>query len=121
MITHTATVPLPEALQARLEPALTRVNAAVAACLRAGAAALAGRKPLARRRALDDAIDGYTAEVAALLRQDLGQEASVDALERVFALAFTLEQLREVFSGLERCIAEHSTVRMPKAQRVNLS
>jgi hypothetical protein len=67
-----------------------------------------------RRPALDKALDGYAAEMAASRRQDLGQEVTVDALERAFTVSFTLDRLREAFRNHESCIAEQCTTRMPR-------
>ena len=58
---------------------------------------------------LDDveaALDGYAAEIAALRRQSLTRELPDDAVERIFAIGFALDQLHLHLRDLARCLAE---------------
>src|SRR5262249_40323081 len=113
-----ALAPLPGAFGARLGPWLARVCDTVAEYLRASAAALStGQGP----PALDDveaALDGYAAEIAALRRQGLTRELPDDAVERIFALDFALDQLHLHLRDLARCVAEFAPTRTPAAAKV---
>jgi hypothetical protein len=80
MIGRAAVAPIPETLQARLGPPLARVAA----------------------------FDGYAGEIAALRREGLTRDLPVDALERLFALGFAVEQLRHDFRELEQCVSEYA-------------
>ena len=55
---------------------------------------------------LDAAFDRYDAEIAALRREGLARDLSADAVERLFALGFALDQLRRNFADLDRCVGE---------------
>jgi uncharacterized membrane protein YccC len=108
MIGRTAVVPLPDAFQARLGPALARVSKTAADYLRANGAALVAHQHPAARDAVEAAFSDFSAEMIALCRQNLMRDLSIDAVERVFALSFALEQLRHHFGDLECCVAEIS-------------
>ena len=105
MIGRAAASPLPSSLAARLESPLARAGADMADYLRASAAALTGRAP-ASLAAVESALDAYAAELAALHREGLTQNLPGDAAERVAALGFALEQMRNNFRDLDRCVAE---------------
>ena len=107
MIGRTAALPLPAAFQIRLGPALIRVSDAAADYLRACGAALVAYRCPASRHAVEAALDDYAAGLAALRHQGVTQDVPVDAMERIFAFSFALEQLRRNFNDLERCIAEY--------------
>jgi hypothetical protein len=114
LIGRTAVAPLPAVFQVRLGPLLTRVSDASVDYLRASGVALVGRRQAASRYVVDAAFDDYAAEMARLCRQDLTRDLPVEAMERIFTLAFALEQLRRNFSDLGRCIADHSERRRPQ-------
>jgi hypothetical protein len=52
------------------------------------------------------ALEGYTAEIAALRSEGLTRDLPSGDLERFFALGFALEQLYRNFLDLERCIRD---------------
>jgi uncharacterized membrane protein YccC len=106
MIGRTAVAPLPGVFQVRLGPLLTRVSDASVDYLRASGVALVRRQQTPSRHAVDAAFDDYAAEMARLRHQDLIGDLPVEAIERIFALAFALEQLRRNFGDLERCVAD---------------
>jgi uncharacterized membrane protein YccC len=108
MIGRTALVPLPTAFQARLGPTLARVSETAADFLRANGAALMARQRPASRRDVEATLQSYAAEMAVLRDQSLMRDLPVHAVERMFALGFALEQLRQNFNDLERCVAEIS-------------
>ena len=114
MIGRTAAAPLPAVLQVRLEPLLTRVSEASVDYLRASGVALVGRQPAVSRHAVDAAFDAYAAEMAGLRHQDPIQDLPAEAMERIFALAFALEQLRRDFNDLAGCVADHSERGRPR-------
>ena len=105
MIGRAASSPLPETIGMRLEPSLARAGAALADYLGASAAALRGRHP-PLLTAVESALDAYAAETAALRREGLTQNLPGDAAERLHALGFAFEQMRNNLKDLERCVAE---------------
>jgi uncharacterized membrane protein YccC len=106
MIGRAAVVPLSETLQARLGPPLARAAETAVDYLRGSSAALIARRNPPPLAAVDAAFDGYAAEITALRREGLTRDFPVDALERLFALGFALEQLRHDFRELEQCVTE---------------
>ena len=115
MIGRAAVMPLPETLQARLEPPLARVAEAAVDYLCGSSAALIARCNPPPVAAVDAAFDGYAAEITALRREGLTRDLPVDALERLFALSFALEQLRHDFRELEQCVTEYARSTMGTA------
>jgi uncharacterized membrane protein YccC len=107
MVGRAASSPLPETIGMRLEPSLARAGAALADYLGASAAALRGRHP-PLLTAVESALDAYAAETAALRRDGLTQNLLGDAAERLYALGFAFEQMRNNLKDLERCVAEWS-------------
>ena len=107
MIGRAASSPLPETIGMRLEPSLARAGAALADYLGASAAALRGRHP-PLLTVVELALDAYAAETAALRREGLTQNLPGDAAERLYALGFAFEQMRNNLKDLERCVAEWS-------------
>jgi hypothetical protein len=59
----------------------------------------------------ESALDGYTMEVAAIRSAGLTHGWTNDAVERLFALGFALEQMHQNFRDLARCVAEHARER----------
>lgn len=109
MIGRAAAAPLPEVVQLRLGPRLGPVGETAPAYLHACAAALLMRRDPPSRDAVAAALDGYAAEIAALRREGLTRGLSDEAVEQIFALSFALEQLRQNFNDLARCVAELSS------------
>ncbi len=105
MIGRAASSPLPETIGMRLEPSLARAGAALADYLGASATALRGRHP-PLLTAVESALDAYAVETAALRREGLTQNIPGDAAERLYALGFAFEQMRNNLKDLERCVAE---------------
>lgn len=108
MIGRAAVVPLSETLQARLGPPLACAAETAVDYLRGSSAALIARRNPPPLAAVDAAFDGYAAEITALRREGLTRDLPVDALERLFALGFALEQLRHDFRELEQCVTEYA-------------
>ena len=118
MVGRAAIAPLPGAFGTRLGPWLARVCETFAEYLRASAAALsAGQGP----PPLDDveaALDGYAAEFAALRRQGLTRELPDEAVERIFAVGFALDQLHLHLRDLARCLTEFGPARNAAVAKV---
>jgi hypothetical protein len=57
---------------------------------------------------MDGALQAYVSEVVEMRREGLTRALSIEEAERVFTLAFALEQLYRNFSDLERCVREHA-------------
>jgi hypothetical protein len=99
-------VPLPVNLQARLAAPLRKVSEAIIAYLHATAVALRSGSDAPTLRPVETALQAYAAEVSALRSEGLTRGLPGDVAERFFALGFSLEQMRQNLSDLERCVAE---------------
>jgi uncharacterized membrane protein YccC len=111
IVGRAAVVPLPEAFRPRLGPWLARVSETAADYLRASAAALSARKGPPPFDAVEAALDGYAAEIAALRREGLTRELPDEAVERIFALGFALDQMHLHLRDLARCVGEFAPSR----------
>ena len=58
--------------------------------------------------AMDAALQAYVSEIVAMRREGLTRALSIEEAERVFTLAFALEQLYRNFSDLDRYVKEHA-------------
>ena len=108
MIGRAGAVPLPDTFQERLGPALARFREAATNYLRQISTALIARRTPPALDALDEALGGYTAAIEALRSEGLTRKLLGDVVERIFTLHFALEQLRQNFRDLERCVAGFS-------------
>jgi uncharacterized membrane protein YccC len=108
MIGRACLVALPPDLQARLAPPLAKVSDAVVDYLRSAAASLRTGAVCPSPASIDEALQSYVTEVAALRREGLTHGLPGDAAERFFALGFVLEQMRQNLNDLSRCVAEWS-------------
>jgi uncharacterized membrane protein YccC len=108
MVGRAAAVPLPERFKERLGPPLARFAEAAAAYLRASAAALKARQEPPPLAAVETALDAYAGEIATARREQLTRDLPIDTVERIFALGFALEQLRQNFNDLARCLTEYA-------------
>jgi hypothetical protein len=106
MIGQAAAEPLPESLQARLGPLLTRVAQTLADQLRGEGEALAGRRAPPSLEAVEATFDHYAEAIASVGSEGLTQGLPVDALERIFTLGFALDQMRQDLRDLDRCASE---------------
>jgi hypothetical protein len=106
MIGRAAAVPLSEPFRTRLAPALAQAGAAAADYMRASAAALQTNRTAPPLEVTDAALKSYAAEIEALRREALTRSLSAEDVERLFALGFALEQIRNNLQDLERCVAE---------------
>jgi len=106
IIGRAASMPLPEALAARLESRLDEIAQAASTYLRACSAALlahAGPPPI---EALERALAAYEKDVEAARADGLTRVLSADGTERFFAVGFALEQMRQNLIDLQRVVEE---------------
>jgi uncharacterized membrane protein YgaE (UPF0421/DUF939 family) len=108
MIWRAALEPLPAPVEARLGPWLTRIGRLTGYYLKACARALIARRGPPPMDAVLAALDGFDGEMAALRQAGLTRELSAHDAEHVFALGFALDQLRQHFTDLARCLTELS-------------
>jgi uncharacterized membrane protein YccC len=106
MVGRAAAEPLPERFKERLGAPLAAFAQAAAGYLRASAAALKAQDGPPAFAAVEAALDAYAEAIAAVRREHLTQDLPMEAVERIFALGFALEQLRQNFSDLARYLAE---------------
>jgi len=106
LIGRAAVDPLPEPFRSRLGPHLARVGDSAANHMRASAVALLAAGELPSLDAVESALDGYATEFAALRREGFTRQLSDEAVERIFALGFALDQLRLHLRDLARCVGE---------------
>ena len=111
IIGRAAYCPLPALLEPALQPLLAAVGKETKAQLEACAAALLRKQKAPSRERLDLALSAYTAEIEALRRTGQLRELQVEPIERLFATAFALEQMRRNIADLDRCIEEWATRR----------
>jgi uncharacterized membrane protein YccC len=106
LIGRAAVVPLPPSVGERLGPPLARIAETLSDYLRASAKALEARRDPPPRGAVEAALAGFAAELGAIRHDRLTRDLSVEAVERMFALGFALDQLDAHFADLERCVSE---------------
>jgi uncharacterized membrane protein YccC len=105
IIGRAAVSPLPEDLQARLDP-LTQVATAIGDFLRASGAALLARRLPPCLDGVESALDSYAAAIDTIRHDGLTRCLPSEVTERFFALCFALEQMRHNLGDLHRCVAE---------------
>jgi uncharacterized membrane protein YccC len=111
MIGRAAAVPLPETFRSRLAPRLARISETAADYTRASAAALTAPQGPPPLDAVEAALDAYDAEFATMRREGLTRDLPDEAVERIFALGFALDQLRRNLRDLARCVSELAPAR----------
>jgi uncharacterized membrane protein YccC len=108
MIGRATVVPLPAEVQTRLAEPLSEVSSVIARFLRAAAGALragAGAPPI---HPVHLALQHYSEAVAAVRQDGLIRGQPSDTAERFFALGFSLEQMHQNLSDLDRVVGEWS-------------
>jgi hypothetical protein len=103
MIGRASGVPLPANVQARLARPLSDVSKAIVGFMRAVAASLRRGGGTVDIHSVDDALQAYATEVAAVRSEGLIRGLPGDVAERFFALGFSLEQMRQNLNDLDRC------------------
>jgi len=94
MIGRASLEPLPEPVRSVLAEPASEAGAAIAQFLRDSGRAVAARAEPPPMGRLEQALAGYGAAVAVLRRERLTRDLPDEAVGRVFALTFALEQLR---------------------------
>ena len=97
---------LPAEVAAQLTPPLKNIQTAGHDFLRASATALRAQKPPPPLAAADASFRDYIERFSAVRREGLTHDMESEAAERLFALGFALEQLREHFVEVHRVVGE---------------
>jgi hypothetical protein len=97
---------LPEAVAAQLTPPLNKIEAEGRRFLRASGGALRDQKPPPPLGAADAAFRDYIERFGAVRREGMTRDMKSEDAERLFALGFTLEQLREHLVEVHRVVGE---------------
>jgi uncharacterized membrane protein YccC len=108
VIGRASVTPLPEPLRSRLAAPLARVGAAASDFLNDSATALNERTAPPPLDGYEAALSAYTAEVEAVRSEGLTAPLTSNEVEPLFALGFTLEQLRRNFIDLQRCVRDYA-------------
>jgi len=98
--------PLPEPVQRPLAEPLSRLFSAMAACLDANAAAIAGRGPPPPLDGVLQALGDYAAAMSELHRDGITRGLADEATERIFAMSFMVGQLCSNLQDLADCTRE---------------
>jgi len=114
MIGRACVVPLPDNVQARLAPPLGDVSKAIVTYMTAVAASLRAGGGFVDITPVDAALQAYASEVAAVRRDGLSRGLPGEAAERFFALGFSLEQMRQNLTDLNRCHADWCGIEIEK-------
>ena len=101
-----AAAPLPGAIAQRLDPPLARVGEAASEFLFGCATALAQGRDSPPLEPVETALRAFDSEVASLRAEGLTRPLSTGDVERLFAIGFALEQMRQNFADLQRCAGE---------------
>jgi uncharacterized membrane protein YccC len=121
MIGRAADEPFPELCQACFGPPLARVAETAADYLRASSVALVARRHSAALDAVEAAFGAYAATIAAARREALTRNLPGDIVERIFTLAFALEQLHQNLIDLARCVDEFAQSTTASIRKVEAS
>jgi len=97
---------LPAEVAAQLTPPLKNIEGAGCHFLRASAAALRDQKPPPPLAESDATFRDYIERFSAVRRSGLTRDMDSESAERLFALGFALEQLREHFVEVHRVVGE---------------
>jgi uncharacterized membrane protein YccC len=111
MIGRAAVEPLPEVFQTRLGPVLEAVADKAADYMHESAVALLARRDAPPLDSVQRAMDAYVAKIDALRKEGLTRGLPAEKVERIFALSFALEQLRQNLRDLRRCVTESAQLR----------
>jgi uncharacterized membrane protein YccC len=106
MIWRAALEPLPSPFEARLGPRLAHIGTTTAGYLEACARALRARRGPPSMETVATALDAYGAEMAGMRQEGLTRDLPAHSVEHIFALGFALDQVRQHFTDLARCVSE---------------
>ncbi|ETR76370.1 membrane protein [Afipia sp. P52-10] len=114
MIGRANLTPLPDAIQARLAAPLAAVSSAIGGYLRQAAMALRDGAKAPDITIVETALGHYAEQIAHVRAEGLTRGLASEAAERVFALGFSLEQMRQNLLDLDRCIGEWNGTKADK-------
>ena len=97
---------LPEEVAAQLTPSLNKIETEGRSFLRASGAALRDQNAPPPLGAVDAAFRDYIERFDAVRREGMTRDMKSEDAERLFALGFTLEQLREHLVEVHRVVGE---------------
>ncbi len=116
--------PLPAVLNASLQPSLATIGLETKAHLEKCAFSLMSKQPPPSQEGLELALTCYTAGIDASRQAGQLRDLPSEAVERLFAASFALEQMHRNLQDLDRCIEEWaagqalSALRAPPTRRV---
>jgi uncharacterized membrane protein YccC len=110
MIGRASVAPLPDDIFAYIAEPLAAVERAISTHLRSTAAGLRQHAAPPDGGAVSAALENYAGAVTSVRDAGLTRALSADVAERFFALGFSLEQMRQNLSDLDRCVTEWSGV-----------
>jgi predicted transglutaminase-like cysteine proteinase len=117
MIGRAASAPLPDPVAARLGPALTQIGTTARHYFAASARALSSRNASPPAKSIESAIVAYLSELASISADGLMDGLPSGEQQRIGALSFALQQLRENLAGLAACV--HDWTRNPEERRAS--
>src|SRR5262249_23596544 len=94
------------AFSKRFGSGLEQTTAIVGEGLRAMASALVARREPQPLDAMERSLEEFAGIFAAVRQDSLMLSLPVEAVERIFTLAFALDQLRQHLRDLDRCVRE---------------
>jgi len=106
MLGRAAAEPLPARLASELQPLLDEIGTSARDYLRASADALTGRQEGPTTAWVDDALAAYFGQVAAMRRNGELAALPLAERERIFAVGFALQQLRQNLTELADGVAD---------------
>jgi uncharacterized membrane protein YccC len=106
MLARAAIAPLPDPIGARLQPALSGLRTAGSVWLRGLSESFATRRAPPPLDGFDTALRAYRHEIAGLRQDGTLRALSAEAVGRIYALGFALDQLRENAGDLADRAAE---------------
>jgi len=106
MIGRAAVRPLPQTSRGRIEPLLARISQAAVEYLKGCATALRRDAQAPALELLDSAFDSLAEQLGGMRADGSFRGLDVETLERIFAMAFALEQLRRDLQDLSRRVNE---------------
>lgn len=104
MIGRTASEPLPQLFQDRFGARFSEAAKTAADYLRQCSVKLTKRQKPPPLTAAEAALDDCVAIFAEIRRESLTVGGPIDTVERIFTLGFALDQLRQHFHELDRCV-----------------
>lgn len=106
IVGRAAAHPLPAHIGQRLMPLINTAGQNVSRQVNACADGLSRRQAPPRADVAYNSLDACAREIADIRNEGLTRPLSASEVEQVFALGFSLEQLRQHLGDLERCVAD---------------